>query len=121
MRCLGPVCLSSEDSSEWSSAAHSVQGVFVVASQTEWNVIEVSLDSEGRPFSSGGGRRLTPPLLTPGGDASRVSAWQPVGATSSPLSQGIFHPLVEDSQGTVDRGELPRSLKWTHHWDGWGE
>ena len=66
MRCLGPVCLSSEDSSEWSSAAHSVQGVFVVASQTEWNVIEVSLDSEGRPFSSGGGRRLTPPLLTPG-------------------------------------------------------
>ena len=42
---LGPVWLSSEDSSDWSSAAHSVQGVFVVASQTEWNVIEVSLDA----------------------------------------------------------------------------
>ena len=70
--------------------------------------------SEGRPFSSGGGRRLTPPLLTPGRDASRVSAWQPVGATSSPLSQGIFHPLVKDAQGTVDGGELLRSLKWTH-------
>ena len=42
---MGPVCLSSEDSSEWSSAAHSGQGVFVVPSQTEWNVIEVSLDA----------------------------------------------------------------------------